>query len=422
MAISSSDFYNQLNKYELARKKGIENLAVKNVVVSENATLDIVADNILSIQQNYSLTGDAVIVTAELGNVTLTLRDSSDTVIDTQNTGSTGSVINFIVPNTQETYTVTATDAEDNELWTNSITVTGTGTFNCKVGKALSNYSWAEIKEAGVKNFAQYMWSVGDEKKIESFMGSTSDEVTVFVIAGFNIKEKVGGGFGITFIQKGQTSATYQWWSDSNTNSNGFSWEGCLPRQNCLREGEVFHLYDRSVTSETTGTFYIWDNDNKLWVEKTLPADYVANTKYFTRETKTANGAFWNGLSDDILPYISQVKNKTWGGYGGAVTNSTTANADNTIIETKDWLFIPSDSEVFGDSERINNYSKYALEGEQFPYFNQYQEGRLQRSNNSWTRSPYLSNSNYACTWTSNGYVYHDTTYLRPRVVLCFTL
>ncbi len=422
MAISSSDFYNQLNKYELARTKGIENLAVKNVVVSENSTLDIVADNILSIQQNYSLTGDAVIVTAELENVTLTLRDSSDTVIDTQNTGSTGSVINFIVPNTQETYTVTATDAEDNELWTNSITVTGTGTFNCKVGKALRDYTFAEIKEAGIKDFAKYMWSVGDEVKIESFMGSTTDAVTIFVIAGFNIKEKVGGGFGITFIQKGQTSADYQYWTDSSTNSNGVSWEGCLPRQNCLREGEVFHLYNRSVTSATTGTFYIWDNDNKLWVEKTLPADYVANTKYFTRETKTVNGAFWNGLSDDILPYISQVKNKTWSGYGGTVTNKTTANADNTIIETKDWLFMPSDSEVFGSSDRINNYSKYALEGEQFPYFNQYQEGRLNRSSNSWTRSPYLSSSTSACNWSSNGYVYYYVTNISTRVVLCFTL
>ena len=113
-----------------------------------------------------------------------------------------------------------------------------------------------------------------------------------------------------------------------------------------MRAGQDYYTFERSVTSSTSGTFYIWDNVEKEWVAKTLPAQYTANTKYYSKQTQLADGAFWDGLSEDVKPYISQIKKKTWSGYGGAVTNSTTANADSTIIETSDWLFTVSDSEV----------------------------------------------------------------------------
>lgn len=420
--ITSSEFYGQLNKYEAARQKAITNLRFKGVDINEAAILDEVANNILSIQQNYELNGDAVILTAELANITITLKDDTDTVVESKNTGVDGGVITFIVPNTEMTYTLIATDSNEEELWTNTITVNGTGTYNCKVGKTLADYTWEEVKEAGVKNLAKYMWNVGDEKKIESFMGSTTAARTTFIIAGFNHDIKVEGGFGITFLMKSQTSSAYQYFSDSNTNSNGVSWVGSLIRRNCLREGEDYYVFDRTVTSSTSGTFYVWDNTNKVFAEKTLPADFAENTKYYTKESMDVNGAFWNGLSSDITPHIAQVKKKTWGGYGGAVTNSTTANADSTIIETSDWLFTVSDSEVFGDSERINNYSKYALEGAQYDYFKAYQEGRLNRSDNSWTRSPYVSNSGSACYWNSSGYVISNITSDSLRLVLGFCL
>lgn len=425
MIPTSSEFYNRLNIMEATRIAGINNLKGKGIDIGDNASIPSIMAQIPNIDSSpidineIVVEGNSVIITAELADTVIELR-KDNVLLETKNTGIDGGAVSFVVTEYGEYEVKAIKDSVD--LWTNAIEVNSVGVFNCKAGKSLRDYTFAEIKEAGTKDFAKYMWSVGNEIKLPSFMGSETDAVTVFVIAGFNIKEKVGGGFGITFMQKGQTSATYQYWSDSNTNSNGVSFEGSLFRQNMLRAGQFYYVYDRTVTSSTSGAFYTWDNDNKLWLEKTLPADFVANTKYYVRNTKTEDGAFWEGLPEDIKPLISQVKNKTWSGYGGTVTNSTTANADNTIIETKDWLFMPSDSEVFGDSERINNYSKYALEGEQFPYFNKYQEGRLQRSSNSWTRSPSLSTSISACSWGSSGYVYYSSTNSSSRVVLCFTL
>lgn len=72
-----------------------------------------------------------------------------------------------------------------------------------------------------------------------------------------------------------------------------------------------------------------------------------------------ADGAFIAGLPEIWRNKLVQVKKRTWGGYGGAVTSETTAKADNTIIETHDWMFIPSDAEQFGNNDRYATYSKY---------------------------------------------------------------
>lgn len=354
------------------------------------------------------------IIAAELADTTLALYTSEGTLVSSESTGAGGGIVEFEVSEAG-TYTVKATK-NNTELWTNIITVSEIGVYNCKTGKALNDYTWAEINTAGSGGYAEYMWSAGDYKDLSSFMGQSSSTYTRAVILGFNHDDKADGtGKASITFKIPYTSSAYKH-RDAN-GSNGISWVGSLIRQNALKSGESYYLYDDTVTSSTSGTYYKYNSETDTFDEVTLPGAFDSNTKYYTKTTLSADGAFIAGLPTDLVSCIKQVTKKTWTGYIG-----TSSNSDETIIKTKDWLFLLSDGEVFGNDNRYATYSKYSQEGAQYDYFKEYAENKLRYGTSQWLRSPSASNGNSFCLWANSGYVSTNNANYTYRVALCFCI
>lgn len=394
---------------------------IKNAIIAKggtitqaniNVSLPELVDGVESIPEGGS--GASIsIIAAELADTTLELYGSDGSLLDTQSTG-TGGLVEFVVSETG-TYTIKASK-DGEELWTNTITVDEIGVYNCKTGKALNDYTWAEIETAGNGGYAEYMWSVGDYKDLTSFMGQTTSTYTRAIILGFNHDDKADGtGKASITFKLPYASSTYAHRSASG--SNGVSWVGSLIRQNALKSGESYYLYDTSVTSSTEGTYYTYDADTNDFVEVTLPDAYDSSTKYYTKTTLTEDGAYIAGLPEEITSYIKQVTKNTWTGYYG-----TSSSSDGTIIKTNDWLFLLSDGEVFGNDNRYASYSKYTAEGEQYKYFKEYAENKLRYGYSQWLRSPNVSYGSNVCYWTNYGYVYSGNASNSVRVALCFCI
>ena len=385
--------FNDVCRYFKLQQTAIEGKGGTVNVANTNPSPSELLAGIQSIPTKTPITSSSgyAIVTAERPNTTIKLYNSSNQLVSTQTTHSTqGGTVTF-TGLSNISYTLKAYDSSDNELW-------------------------AEINKAGYYGYAKYMFNLWDYKKLASFMGSTSDTYTRAYIIGFDHDDKVGGGkAGITFLIQ-TTSSSYKHYATNTTNCNGVSWIGSLIRQNALKNGESYYLYDLSVTSSTSGTRYVYNEVSNDFDAVTLPEEYVAGTKYYTKNTLSANGAFIAGLPSEMLDYIVQVKKKTWGGYG-----TSSSSSDNTIIETKDWIFCPSDSEVFGSANRGVSYSKYALEGEQYEAFaTQFRENQLRNSSSRWLRSPSISNSNIFCTIYNSGYAGANGANNGYFPVLCF--
>jgi hypothetical protein len=257
------------------------------------------------------------------------------------------------------------------------------------------------------------MWSVGDTKDLASFLGQSTAEFTRAAILGFSHDDLADGSgkVGITF-KLPYTSATYSHTTLSTTNINGISWVGSTIRKNSLKNGENAYTYDPSVTSSTSGTYYTLNADNETFTAVTLPDAFVSGQKYFALTTLTADGAFITGLPSDLLSVIKQVKKKTWGGFG-----LTAGSNDNTIINTKDWLFLLSDCEVFGTENRFATaYSKNTLEGAQYDFYKTYAENKLRSAQTQWLRSPYPTSGTNFAYWNNNGYVNNNNANNANRV------
>lgn len=213
-----------------------------------------------------------------------------------------------------------------------------------------------------------------------------------------------------------RTSSSYEHWGSST--ANWTSWRGSLIRKNCLKSGEDFYTY-ASVSSSTEGTYYVKSEVNPdEFVEKTLPGEYLSSYYYYKKETLTSDGAFIAGMPAEMLDYVVQVKKKTFGGMDKNVAFAT----DQTTVVTNDWIFIPSDAEIFGNVNRHTyTYSKYALEGEQYEAFKDYYENRFRYSETRWLRSP-CSSYSYWCCWSSSGYVYGNSANNAYYLPLCFCI
>jgi len=384
----------------------------------DDETIDEYADFVDNIQTGG---GEASykIITAELPNVTINLYNESSTLLDTKTTDATlGGYVVFDIE-TSGTYTINAYNSGETLLWTNTVVITDIGIYNCKTGKTLNSYTWAEIETASVGGYAKYMWSVADYKDLSSFLGQTTSAYTMAVVLGFDHDTLASDGTtktGITF-KLPDTSSTYQHWTAGLTNINGISWIGSLIRGNCLKTGEDQYVYDTTVTDATEGTYYTLNADNETFSSVTLPTGYVSGTKYYNKTTLSTDGAFITGLPSDLASVIKQVEKETWGGYG-----LSAGSRDNTIVKTKDWLFINSDSEVFGDSNRYFNDSKNTLEGPQYEYFKKYEENRFVLSASAWLRSPSVNSSAYFCSWSSKGIIINGSANNSFRVDLCFCI
>ena len=415
MSVQSSDFYNKLSRLETARQTGITNLGIKGITVAAGTSIPTIMARILTIpttsittiQQNLSTNGDAIIVAAELPGVTLTLKDASSNVLASQTTDATyGSAVAFALNSSaQATYTIVATDSNSNELWINTIEVNGIGVYNCKSGKAFANYTAAEVNTAAKNHYAQYMWSVGDTRNITTIGASKQ-----WVIGAFEHDDKASGGgkAGITMIMQSYTGSTYKHY---NSNVNNIGWEGSLIRQNGLKLGDVYYTRETGLTSSSEGTYYAFDTTNNEWVAKELPGDWDSTEVYYSQNIATADGAFITGLSDWASYMVPVIKKTADAGSGY-----------KKIIHSTDNVFLLSDGEVFGNSDRYTTVSKFALEGDQYDYFkNKYTDKKIRLGTFWWLRSPYSGNATHFCCVFSEGCVYTSTasTTYYARLAFC---
>lgn len=430
--ITSSEFYNRLNTLETTRQLGVATIRAKGLEIEDTASLPMVVGKIAAITGTnvvnniiHETTGKVVIITAELPGVTITLADADGNAIGAAQTtdATTGGAVSFGDDDfdTTKTYTLTATNADNETLWTKEFTINQIGSYNIKTGKVLEDYTWAEINTAAKNGYAKYMFELWDTKKLDTFMGSTNDTYRTCHIIGFDHDNIVGGGkAGITFMIR-RTASTYKHHASSTSNINGISWRGSLIRANCLKTNDTYYVYVPNVTGSTEGTYYVLNDDNETYTAVTLPADYVAGKRYHTAVTLTEDGAFLAGLPADVRSYLVQVEKETWAGFGG--TGFT-----NTVFKTHDWMFIPSDAEVFGETGRSTissiKYSKYNLEGQRYAAFKEYKEDIFRYDQSRWLRSPYSASSGsyYFCFWGNYGYVYYNSASNGSYCPLCFCL
>lgn len=106
------------------------------------------------------------------------------------------------------------------------------------------------------------------------------------------------------------------------------------------------------------------------------------------------NGGFYNSMPNEIKGVVKQVQKQTTAG-----NQSATMNTDN------DYIFLPSEYEVFGTVSGAK-----AQEGNQYSYYttaaNRYKYPKWDSSavsNHWWERSPCGSNSMFFCFFDSNG-------------------
>lgn len=414
--IETSEFYNKLNILEGARQTGINNLTIRGVRCSTNASIPTVVSKILDIPITKINTttsiirtsGSVVIVAAELPGVTLSLKDASgETTIDEKSTDpSVGGAVFFETSITDETtFMVVATSAEGEELWTNTIYVPTIGYYNCKTGKAFADYTEAEVNTAAKNHYARWMWSVGDSRTIAT-MGTNKE----WVIAAFDHYDLSDGDgkAGMVMTMKSYTDASYK---HNSTNSNTIGWEGSLIRQNGLKNTEVYYVA-ATVDGATEGLYYTYDEENCDWVQHTLPEEYDANEKYYTQEVKSEDGAYITGLPD-WAPHMVRVKTKT----------ADSGSSYKKIITSNDWVFINSDGEIFGSSNRYYRFSQYEKEGEQLDYYrDNFSDVKIRSGNSLWLRSPYSSTAGSFCDVTTYGFVDYNSAYGAYRVRLAFCL
>ena len=425
--------FNDVVRKLLEMRNAIINKGGRVNVAKTNPSPDELIAGINSIDNNrptIEASQGYVIITAERPNTVIKVFNSSDELMGTQSTNaSVGGQVSFALT-ASGFYTVKAYTNTELLLWTNTVSITDPGVYNVKSGLTLEDYTWEEINRAAKNGYAKYMFKVWDTKKLESFMGSTSSTYITAYILGFDHDDKVGGGkAGITFMLN-RTSSKYKHNDSSSTNINGVSWVGSLIRANCLKSGESYYTYDLTVTESSEGTYYVYDDVNEEFVAQTLPAEYVAGTKYYTKTTIGTDGAFIAGLPAEMLNYIVQVKKKTWKGYGGDVQNTTQAAANEIVITTKDWMFIPADCEVFGNANRrltgTGAYSRFEIEGEPYEAFKEFVEDRFRWSTSSsdyrWFRSPCVYSSSSFAIWYNYGYSISNYAYYTYYASLCFCL
>ena len=418
--------------------------------------------NILGVTGNYQGSGaHSVIMVAELPNVSLSIKNSSGVVLDTKNTGSAGGVVIFSVSG-NGTYTVTATNTDGTELWTNDIVVDGVGTYNCKTGKALNDYTWAEINTASTGGYAKYMWSVGDGKTFVSTDSIFNNYE--FIIIGFGHDTLASDGVskaGITFMMKKcYTGSTYNintkiYVNGSSVYRNYGGYRASQIRQRFQAQGEScysqatsvtadilasgFKYFDNSICpiysyTESTDTFADATgetfNTGKVYYVKGYyksvgtieEGDFVSN-KYFTYSSSTyslatewvdgttyyclyptlqENGVFYNALQD-LIPYIKTVKKKQ--NTGGSSSNL------GYLSETEEKIWMLCAEEIWGvnktsisfqGSMMYNaNFSNSAGEGTMYEYFkNNFQFSKIASAD---SRYIWWTRSPY----TNNYYYWH---------------
>lgn len=472
-------------------KTGLNAILPTGHKITDSETIDEYSSHLQHIQTgsgggetstiDVTINGSSAIICAELPNTKLKLYNSAETLLDTKITDATkGGVVTFSV-SANGTYTIKAFSSDDTELWTNTITISEVGTYNVKTGKALNDYTWAEINTASTQGYARFMWSLGDYKTLEQ-TGSILNNYQ-FIIIGFRHDVLASDGTtkaGITFkMKKYYTGSTYNinpkiYLNGSSTYRNIGGLRSSLMRQRFQAQGEECYSQASSITAEllasgliyadgTNCPLYSYDEETDTYSVATsetfntskvyhikgcyksigqieeadfvvgkhltyssngyeIPSAWVSGTTYYCiYPTLQEDGAFYNALSS-IIQYIKPVK-KT----------QTCGNAKTNLCTTVEKIWMLSVEEIHGvnrtstlDSGNLatsaNAYNG-AGEGQIYQYFKEnYNLGKIALGNPWWTRSPHTY---YNSIWNyiyNLGYINYSTVYYTYYVCPCFCI
>ena len=472
-------------------KTGLNAILPTGHKITDSETIDEYSSHLQHIQTgsgggetstiDVTINGSSAIICAELPNTKLKLYNSAETLLDTKITDATkGGVVTFSV-SANGTYTIKAFSSDDTELWTNTITISEVGTYNVKTGKALNDYTWAEINTASTQGYARFMWSIGDYKTLEQ-TGSILNNYQ-FIIIGFRHYVLASDGTtkaGITFkMKKYYTGSSYNinpkiYLNGSSTYRNTGGLRSSLMRQRFQAQGEECYSQASSITAEllasgliyadgTNCPLYSYDEETDTYSVATsetfntskvyhikgcyksigqieeadfvvgkhltyssngyeIPSAWVSGTTYYCIYlTLQEDGAFYNALSS-IIQYIKPVK-KT----------QTCGNAKTNLCTTVEKIWMLAVEEIHGvnrtstlDSGNLatsaNAYNG-AGEGQIYQYFKEnYNLGKIALGNSWWTRSPYTNNYNYWNIINTLGNIYNNTVSSTNYVCPCFCI
>ena len=436
MTMTASQLFKVTSILETARQDGVKNLKAKGITIPDSSSIPAIIGNINNITgqtiintTELKATGDRIITAADLPNTTFTLY-KDDSLLQTLTNADEAYVVAFSVTDDGE-YIIKAT-RDSEEKWQNSINVQGVGQYKCTMKyynevtkSAIGNYiptykslkyTWEELQEISEAGFGEYVFEFdGFEYMQTNFMakGATSEYSRAYLV---HIDEENN----LIFCYYNFNS-TYKMFNTSGTNSNGISWMGCIPRTNSLPAGATQYIYDWTVTDSTNGTYYKYEIEASTFVPVLLPDEYNNETKYYKKTEIAEDGVFLASLKEQLGTVSPRLKNiKTWQGCGAGVTVST----DDLILTTQDYMWLPSDSNIFGDTKRFDDYSKFWLEGETFKAFKNYNEILFRFSSSArWLRSPSVSSSSYSfCYWSNNGYSSSTNMTTSFFVPLCFSI
>lgn len=352
---------------------------------------------------------------AELNGITMTLK-LGDSVVASQTTPSPNGGLVIFAPTAPGLYTIVATNADGSEKWANTVLVTGIGTYICKSSLAMNTYTFDEINLICKNKYAKYMFVEDDYFDMGSFMGSTSTDYRYARLVDLgNQVDKDGNEVGATFAT--WTPSTYK----MNTSyGNGLGYKGSEGYSRLLPTGTETYIWKGTLSSTTEGTYYTYDALLDIYEEKTLPAEWVANTAYYAKEMSLST--IYEGFPENIREAAVPSRQQTWQG----VQYGVTAINDTTVITTAEKFWMPSANQWMGYQRRGWSSYKEDLEGVQFSGLakkNSFTKYGGVLSSNAWFRSPYVTNAGSFCHWSSNyGNVSYNYASYAFRPLVCFCL
>ena len=427
MTMTSSQLFNAINTLEQARQAGVQKLREKDVSISDNASIPAIINNISNIYQSTSLNitelviqGEKIITCADIADTIFELYKDGALVTSSENSDQ-AYVVAFTI-DADGDYTIKAL-RNSNIVWENTTHVEGPGQYKClskyydevlgdpvgdytQVYKQLK-YTWQELYIISENRFGDYVFDFdGYEYMQTDFMAHSGTAARAYLVDLDDDDTLIFSFY--------QFTGSYIMF---DTGIGGISWVSCNVRLNCLPNGSMRFIYDETVSSSTSGQYYIYNSDTNTFNAVTLPDAFAAGVKYYRGEDVTEDGAFLASLKSvlgDVNPRVKKIK--TWTGYNGSY------NTDATIIETQDLIWLPSDANLFGNENRLMNYSKFLQEGKQFRAFSQYKENIFRNTLNKWTRSPAIRVPGNFCVWANNGYMTYSTNRNANIVPLCFSI
>lgn len=292
------------------------------------------------------------ITTAELPNTTINL-SLGGSIVQTKTTDSTtGGKVSFDITDTG-TYTVTALNG-DTELWSNTVVVDNIGEYIVKSGKALNNYTPAEMHTALQGGYFSTMFNLKDSitliktnnilnnyKFFVEQISQTSDEKE---IVDFRMASTYSSSYQINERYAYLASAEATSWSIKASNIGGYKY--CKVRQTMMETADIIYMQatgikpDNSTISDgilfsqikytnngNVSPVYSYDRATDTMTAVTTWQDMEAGGTYFVKgyfknvgtiDEETFNNGIYYTYSSNIYVYtpaITYINGTTYYGF-----------------------------------------------------------------------------------------------------------